>query len=124
MEFLKVAVMAPLNNFGPAGMLVAVILWAVALYYGLRFGYGARRPGVLYASAFIVSCIMVAGLVLMLFTREFENEHGAVFQFFGLLQLVTFGAVGGFVLLMALSVGFLFGVLIRILEAVTAKTMH
>jgi len=124
MEFLRVAVTAPLTNLGPVGMFVAVILWVVALFYGVRYGYGARKPGTIYSLAFLVSIIMVAGLVLMLFTKEFDNQNGVVFQVFGLLQLLTFGSVGGFVLLMALSIGFLFGVFIRILEALTAKTMR
>lgn len=125
MEFLKIAMTAPLTNLGPAGMLIAVVLWVVALYFGVRYGYGARKPGgLLYVASFIASAIMLLGLCLMLFTREFENEHSAAFQFFGLVQLLTFGAVGGFVLVLSLACGFMFGVLIRVLDALTQKTMR
>ena len=125
MEFLKVAITAPLTNLGPAGMLVAVVLWVVAIYYGVRYAYGSRKPsGPLYIVAFVLSAIMVAGLLLMLFTREFDNEKSAVFQIFGLIQLLTFGAVGGFILVMALSCGFMLGVVIRMLDALTQKTMR
>ena len=125
MDFLKIAMTAPLTNLGPAGMLIAVVLWVIALYFGVRYAYGSRKPGgTLYVISLLLSIIMVAGLLLMLFSREFENEKSATFQFFGLIQLLTFGAVGGFVLVMALACGFMFGVIIRLLDNLTQKTMR
>ena len=125
MDFLKLATLAPLNNFGPVGMMVAVILWIVALYYGVQYAYSARRvDSVVFIIATIVSLVMVTGLCLMLFTTSFNNQNGAVFQFYGLLQLLTFGAVGGFILLMAASCGFVFGLLIRMLDRLTQKSMR
>lgn len=125
MEFLKLATLAPLNNFGPVGMMVAVILWVIALYYGVKYAYSARKvDSVFFIVATIISLVMVAGLCLMLFTKTFDNQNGAVFQFYGLLQLLTFGAVGGFIFVMSASVGFIFGLFIRMLDRLTQKSMR
>ena len=76
------------------------------------------------AAPTIISLVMVAGLCLMLFTKTFDNQNGAVFQFYGLLQLLTFGAVGGFIFVMSASVGFIFGLFIRMLDRLTQKSMR
>ena len=125
MEFLKVATLAPLNNLGPVGMMIAVICWVIALYAGVRYAHGARRiDSVVYVIATIAALVMVGGLVLMLFTHSLDNQNGATFQFFGLLQLLTFGPIGGFILVMAAACGFVLGVLVRMLDALTQKSMR
>jgi hypothetical protein len=120
MEFLKTAVNAPLNNFGAIGMMVASIIWVVMLYVGYRYSVTARKTGsLMYILAFLFSIIMIVGLVMMLTTNIFDDKHSPIMSAYAVLALITFGQIGGFIAMMSASCGFMFGVLVRGLEAMT-----
>jgi hypothetical protein len=120
MEFLKTAVTAPLNNFGAIGMMVASIIWVVMLYVGYRYSVTARKTGsLIYILAFLFSIIMIVGLVMMLTTNIFDDKHSPIMSAYAVLALITFGQIGGFIAMMFASCGFMFGVLVRGLEAMT-----
>ncbi len=120
MEFLKTAITAPLNNFGPIGLMLAGIVWVVMFYVGYRYSVTARKMNsILYILAFIFALIMVAGLIMMLTTNVLDDKNSPIMSAYAVLALITFGQVGGFVAMMSASCGFLFGVLVRGLEAMT-----
>jgi hypothetical protein len=120
MEFLKININSPYNNFGSVGMMVAVIVWVVMLYIGYRYSVTARKAGSLwYISIFLFSVIMVAGLVMMLATNIFNDNNSPITFAYATLALLTFGPVGGFVATMAASCGFMFGALVRGLGVMT-----
>ena len=120
MDFLTTAVIAPLNNFGPIGMMIAVIIWVVSLYMGYSFAVSARKAGGLwFALFFTLAAIMVFGLVLMLTTRVFDDPNSVIMGAYAVLALITFGQIGGFIAVMSASCGFMFGVLVRMLDAMS-----
>ncbi len=120
MEFLTTAITAPLNNFGPVGMMIAVIVWVVALYMGYNYAVGARKAGGLWFILFFMfAVIMVFGLVLMLTTRVFDDKNSMIMSAYAVLALITFGQIGGFIAVMSASCGFMFGVLVRMLDGMS-----
>ncbi len=120
MDFLTTAVTAPLSNFGPVGMMIAVIVWIVALYMGYRYAVSARKTGSLgFILFFILASIMVFGLVLMLTTRLFDDKNSMIMSAYAVLALITFGQIGGFIAVMSASCGFMFGVLVRMLDVMS-----
>jgi FtsH-binding integral membrane protein len=120
MEFLKTAITAPLNNFGPIGLMIAGIVWVVMLYVGYRYSVTARKTSsILYILAFIFAIIMVVGLVLMLTTNVLDDKNSPIMSAYAVLALITFGQIGGFIAMMSASCGFMFGVVVRGLDAMT-----
>ncbi len=123
MEFLKTATLAPMNSFGPVGMMVAVILWIVLFYMGYRYSITAQRmDGIGYVTCMALSVVLVAGLVLMLTTDIFSNPNNIITIIFAIISFLTFGSVGGFIAAMAAACGFMFGVLVRLLDRATQGT--
>ncbi len=117
MEFLTTAITAPLNNFGQVGMMIAVIVWVVALYMGYNYSVTARNVRSLgFIFAFIFALVMVLGLVLMLTTHLLDDKNSMVMSAYAVLALITFGQIGGFIALMSASCGFMFGVLVRMMD--------
>jgi FtsH-binding integral membrane protein len=120
MEFLKTAITAPLNNFGPIGLMLAGIVWVVMLYVGYRYSVTARKTSsIVYILAFIFAIIMVVGLVLMLTTNVLDDKNSPIMSAYAVLALITFGQIGGFIAMMTASCGFMFGVVVRGLDAMT-----
>lgn len=120
MEFLKTAITAPLNNFGPIGLMIAGIVWIVMLYIGYRYSVTARKmSSILYILAFVFAIIMVAGLIMMLTTNVLDDKNSPIMSAYAVLALITFGQIGGFIAMMAASCGFMFGVVVRGLDAMT-----
>ncbi len=116
MEFLKTATMAPMNSMGPVGMMIAFIVWVICLYFGYRYATFARKvSGMGYVIAFLGSCVMVAGLLLMTTTNLIDDKNSFLTATFAVIALVSFGSIGGFIALMSASCGFIFGVIVRFL---------
>jgi FtsH-binding integral membrane protein len=120
MEFLKTAITAPLNNFGPIGLMIAGIVWVVMLYVGYRYSVTARKTSsILYILAFVFAIIMVVGLIMMLTTNVLDDKNSPIMSAYAVLALITFGQIGGFIAMMSASCGFMFGVVVRGLDAMT-----